>query len=323
MPSHTDSPASALTPPSPSPNPVRLRPPVESDIELYFRLFNDEEMAFLSDDRLFRQVKEKHFLDIYRNYILREQSNYLPNVILRRQDGKAVGQIHAGNIDRDNLHCAIGFQILPEFQGQGLGYAAVITFLNFLFTEKHFHRIHAEVYDFNMPSIGLLRKAGFTLEARIREAVIRRDAWHDKFLYSILKKEFNEGPAKLSMHRREELLLAFSLPYPDPLSSDLEDGIGTLQSFYVTASELIGHCGGFIHWFNGRRGLASFPLHLKDSLVELLPVLQESGIITRWQQSETVIGLMGYPPAEHSSLYSPAVEKLFSELAEDTDPHKP
>ncbi len=104
-------------------------------------------------------------------------------------DGQAVGGI--GLILRDDIYrCSaeIGYWLGEEFWGRGIVSEAVVAVTEWAFDEFNLSRIFAGVLEWNKPSMRVLEKAGYHLEARLHNAVIKEDRMMDEFIYAILRK---------------------------------------------------------------------------------------------------------------------------------------
>ncbi len=295
---------------------VLLRQPRSDDLDLYFRLVADEQIAYFSDDRMFIPVERKYFKTIYTGYILKPQVAYYPMVIVDRVTELAVGQIHAGKIDRDNLNCYVGFQILPEYQNQGFGQDALFSFLHHLFNDFNYHRIAAEVYDYNRASISLLKSAGFRVEGRMRDGVFRPDGYHDKILYGLLKKEWNASEIVIGMEEVTRILLVFRMQNVPRYAEENGDSrtIEALQDFYAASGDVIEKWGGQLIWYREEWGLAVFAPDRIDTMDELADELNTQTVGAVYEEARIVLGPAGYSGAEHLSVYSPRVADLMKKL---------
>ncbi|MCK5520947.1 MAG: GNAT family N-acetyltransferase, partial [Candidatus Marinimicrobia bacterium] len=272
-----------------------LRPPVASDLELYYSFASDEKIAYLSDDRIFKCPEKKNYTKLFNKYVLASLVNYYPLVICRDSDGKAVGQIHAGRIDRDNRHAYVGFQIAEEFRRNGYALEALQIFIEHLFNDLKLNRIAAEVYEYNTASIALLQKAGFLQEGRMKHWIRRADGVYDKFIYALIKDNWEQDEGSvISLQETEQLCLLFGIP------SDLEnetgsDYINKWQEFYDKSECVLEKSGAEIIWYRENMGLACLAPRLKKNLNPLLDELKDLGIISVYEKEQVIIGAMGSP----------------------------
>jgi len=92
--------------------------------------------------------------------------------------------------------CWIGYQLIPEARGRGLGTEAVTLITDYLFLHKDIVRIQAEAHPANAASRRVLEKVGFTFEGLIRKSFFCRGVWRDTAMHSLLREEWG-GPRLL------------------------------------------------------------------------------------------------------------------------------
>jgi len=93
----------------------------------------------------------------------------------------------------DKIHVAnrtseISLMIAPKFQEKGYGNKAVALLLSKAFNEYNLELIHAETYF----SKDFWIKCGFTLESTLRQRKYWNGQYHDSYILSINRKEFNK-----------------------------------------------------------------------------------------------------------------------------------
>lgn len=106
-------------------------------------------------------------------------------------NNKIAGGIELVNIRWFNRKAEITIWILPEFRGQGLALQALKTIIRFSFEQLNFHRLEAEIYEFNQAARNLFKKLGFELEGKLREAKYKDGRYYDILRFGLLKKEWN------------------------------------------------------------------------------------------------------------------------------------
>ena len=102
--------------------------------------------------------------------------------------GKAVGGIgvHPGE-DVHRLTATMGYWLGEEFWGRGIMTEAVTAVTDFCFENFPLRRIFAEVFANNPASARVLEKAGFTLEGRLKNNVVKDGQLVDSLLYARTK----------------------------------------------------------------------------------------------------------------------------------------
>jgi [ribosomal protein S5]-alanine N-acetyltransferase len=100
-------------------------------------------------------------------------------------DGAAVGGIgvHPGQ-DVYRHTATMGYWLGEQFWGRGIMTEAVSAVTDFCFRNFLFRRISAEVFANNPASGRVLEKAGFTLEARLKNQVLKEGMLLDALLYA-------------------------------------------------------------------------------------------------------------------------------------------
>ncbi len=78
----------------------------------------------------------------------------------------------------------IGYWIGEPFWGRGIATDALRAVTDYAFTHHDLARIEAIVYEWNPASSRVLEKAGYTLEARVRNSITKDGQTIDHFLYA-------------------------------------------------------------------------------------------------------------------------------------------
>lgn len=107
------------------------------------------------------------------------------------QEGQVIGEICLKSIRWLNRKAELSIFLEPSRQGQGTGRSATRAMIDFAFRTLNFHRLHAEVIEYNDPSRRLLEKAGFVLEGRLRQAKFSQGRYWDILVYGLLRDEID------------------------------------------------------------------------------------------------------------------------------------
>jgi RimJ/RimL family protein N-acetyltransferase len=103
-------------------------------------------------------------------------------------DGEAVGAI--GIELKDDVYrnsAEIGYWLGETFWGRGITSEALAGFTDWVFAHFELDRLYAHVFEWNPASARVLEKAGYQLEARMRQAVIKDGQTIDVLLYAMLR----------------------------------------------------------------------------------------------------------------------------------------
>ncbi|SFQ31417.1 GNAT family N-acetyltransferase [Hymenobacter arizonensis] len=102
--------------------------------------------------------------------------------------GEAVGSISLlFKHDVNRRSAEIGYWLGRTHWGRGIATAAVRVLADHGFTHHDLARIYAVVFAHNATSGRVLEKAGFTLEARLRQAVTKDGQTMDGLLYALVR----------------------------------------------------------------------------------------------------------------------------------------
>jgi ribosomal-protein-alanine N-acetyltransferase len=105
--------------------------------------------------------------------------------------GTIVGNI--GIITKEDIHrknVEIGYFISEKHWGQGIAARAVKAVTSYAFSNFDIARVYAETFADNVRSGRTLEKAGFRLEATLKDYVIKNGILKDSCIYSVLREDF-------------------------------------------------------------------------------------------------------------------------------------
>ncbi len=117
-------------------------------------------------------------------------------VILDNETQEAIGITGLWGIDWHNQSATSAIKIIPKKSKKGLGSEAITLSMAWAFYNVGLRRLDATILDFNGPSMGAyVKKCGWRVEGRQREAIFRKGDWHDLYNVAILKRDFDQLPA--------------------------------------------------------------------------------------------------------------------------------
>lgn len=109
-------------------------------------------------------------------------------ICLKKDPRVLVGICRLYAIDFSHAFCSVGFAIRREKWRKGIMTEALHAVVRFAFDELRLHRVEAQVHVYNRACIGLLEKAGFRREGRLRKNFYIRGRHYDSFMYGLIKK---------------------------------------------------------------------------------------------------------------------------------------
>jgi [ribosomal protein S5]-alanine N-acetyltransferase len=108
-------------------------------------------------------------------------------LICRTSDGAIVGGINFSEIVRGNFQSAyLGYQIGAPFARQGYMTEALARALEVAFGPLRLHRVEANIQPGNVPSLALVRRAGFRREGFSRRYLKIAGRWRDHERWALL-----------------------------------------------------------------------------------------------------------------------------------------
>jgi RimJ/RimL family protein N-acetyltransferase len=106
-------------------------------------------------------------------------------------DERVVGIIGLDGISWNHRDSFVGIGIgAKEDWGKGYGTDAMRVILRYAFTELCLRRISLDVFEYNPRGVRSYEKAGFVVEGRVREAILREGRWWDLIYMGILRDEW-------------------------------------------------------------------------------------------------------------------------------------
>jgi [ribosomal protein S5]-alanine N-acetyltransferase len=97
----------------------------------------------------------------------------------------SIGLVSKSDIYRKNFE--IGFFLSENQWGKGIATKAIKAVTSYAFNNFDIVRIYAEVFSDNTGSRRALEKAGFSLEATLKNSIIKNETVKDCCIYSVLK----------------------------------------------------------------------------------------------------------------------------------------
>ena len=160
---------------------VVLRPPHKSDRAEFLKLTR-------SSSRLHRNlVSPPRTHEDYDAFLARSRrSNAVCFIICRLEDGAIVGAISLSEVVRGGFQSAyLGYFVGQPFARQGFMTEALQLMLRYAFTELKLHRLEANIQPANLPSIALVKRAGFVREGFSRAYLKISGRWRDHERWAI------------------------------------------------------------------------------------------------------------------------------------------
>lgn len=121
------------------------------------------------------------------------QGDYLSLALVRKSDGRVVGQMNAMYNSEQHRCAEFGYVVNPTFAGQGYATEASRILVDALFKTQRFRRVIAKLDVRNIASRVVLEKLGFRREAHFIEDDFFKGEWTSTLVYATLRQEWERA----------------------------------------------------------------------------------------------------------------------------------
>jgi RimJ/RimL family protein N-acetyltransferase len=137
-------------------------------------------------------------------------------IIVDRDSEEPVGMTGLWDIDWHDRSALTATKLLPTAQGRGIGTDAILTLAAWAFLDVGLRRLYSTILDFNAASLGAyVRRCGWRIEGRERQAVYRSGRWCDRYLIALLREDF-EGHPDAAFYKRSVCPVDVEAVVPPP-----------------------------------------------------------------------------------------------------------
>ena len=171
--------------------PVALRRPRPDDLPGVVRWYRDPEIARLTryQTRQMTQAEIERFFQVRMLAV-----DALAYTIVELPDWRQIGFTTFSALDPDNgsvmFHITVGER---DAWGRGLGTETTSLMLEHAFERLALHRVGLTVFSYNVRAIRAYEKAGFRIEGRLRDAIVRDGRYFDEVQMGVLADEWLEA----------------------------------------------------------------------------------------------------------------------------------
>ncbi len=154
----------------------------DNELEILSTNKEDNELQeLINDSCILTNMSEKRWYSLH----MPERIDYRLEV-----RGKLVGSITLNSIRWFNHKAKISVFIKKSEQNKGYAKRCLNIIINHCFNMLNFHRLEAEIVDYNEKSIKLFESLGFEQEGTLREAKYYEGKYHDIYVYGLLKNAY-------------------------------------------------------------------------------------------------------------------------------------
>ena len=163
---------------------ISLRPVERRDLEQLRRWRNDPELR--SRTREWKPLNLQNQMQWFDRISDPKRTDHM--FVLMHKD-VAIGVVGLCGWNDHDRHAEISFYIGGiDYRGKGFMKSALALLITWGF-QQGLHRIWAEVYDFNIPSVKLLERLGFSCEGRQRQHAFRDGRFVDSIMMGLLASD--------------------------------------------------------------------------------------------------------------------------------------
>ncbi|HEY8808295.1 MAG TPA: GNAT family protein [Candidatus Limnocylindria bacterium] len=170
---------------------VTLRPPVDSDAELFVAWFGDLEVT--------RYLLRRFGVGLLQEEGFLQRLGESPTDVfwMLEADGQAIGATGIHQIDWLHAHGTTGIVIGVKSEwGKGRASEAMAIRTDYAFRQLNLHKLMSGAFVENEPSKRALLKAGYREVGIEREHFFREGRWHDHWLCEIRRSEWEQLRAR-------------------------------------------------------------------------------------------------------------------------------
>ncbi len=161
-----------------------LRPPREEDFEVIYRLWNDPEIYYLTDDAYWVPKSKEKFREFFKEFHLdggRPGPGKQNAVFVIELEGKVIGDCGI-DIDWRKKRGDVWLELLPEYWGRGYG-KEILKILEDYARSLGLERLRAMVNGWNERSKKLFESVGWKLITEIPENGWFEGKWWPDYLF--------------------------------------------------------------------------------------------------------------------------------------------
>ena len=107
------------------------------------------------------------------------------------EEGRLIGNCGIRRKPDNDWEADIGYELAPEYWGQGYATEAATAMVEYGFRELRLHRISSWCIGDNAASARVLERLGLKLEGRLQENEYFKSRWWDTLLYGLLESEWS------------------------------------------------------------------------------------------------------------------------------------
>ena len=167
-----------------------LRQFTMTDLELFFQYRSKPEVAEFQLWESFTEQEASAFIEKYATTRPGIPGEWSGLAIELKTTGTLIGDCAMKINTEYGAQAEIGFNLSPEYQGQGFATEAVRCLIDYVFSQIGVHRVFAVTDAENTGAANLLKRLGMRQEGHFIQNIWFKGRWGDEDLYAILHDEW-------------------------------------------------------------------------------------------------------------------------------------
>ncbi|MGG3279262.1 GNAT family N-acetyltransferase [Paenibacillus solani] len=128
-----------------------------------------------------------NYLEEIRRMKEQDPRNSYELALVLKDSGRLIGGV---GLHRLKTNAELGYCLNSAYWGQGYASEAALVMCRFGFKELGVNRIYATCRPGNVGSANVMRKIGMKQEGHLRQHLWFKGAFHDSYLFSVLREDF-------------------------------------------------------------------------------------------------------------------------------------
>ena len=141
----------------------------QDDNEIFLLRSNGQVNKYLEREKAKEIEDARAFIQKIRKSFASKEGLYW--AICKKNESNLMGTICLWNFDLQNCKAEIGYELLPQFQKQGIMQEAFKSIINYAFSILNFNKIEAWTVEKNINSIKILERNNFTRDAQLENKI--------------------------------------------------------------------------------------------------------------------------------------------------------
>ncbi len=166
---------------------IGLRVIEQEDLEFIHKLNNNPDIMSYWFEEPYKSMARLQ--DMYEKSMHNQQER---RFILKKNNEK-LGLVELVSIDPIHRKAEFTIMIEPTYQGHGYASTATKLAMDYAFSNLNLHKLYLFVDEINEKAIHIYKKAGFQIEATLKDEFFVNGAYHNAVIMSVFQDQYMES----------------------------------------------------------------------------------------------------------------------------------